>query len=96
MIYNNDCYEIFNKYEDGYFDTILTDPPYGMNFQSNWSKNGPLHDKIEGDENLNLGWIEHCYRLTKVGGCIITFCEWKNSNLFLEKLLSVGYTGRLS
>ena len=92
MIYNNDCYEIFKKYEDGYFDTILTDPPYGMNFQSNWSKSGPLHDKIEGDENLNLDWIGHCYRLTKVGGCIITFCEWKNSNLFFEKLLSVGYT----
>ena len=47
MIYNNDCYEIFKKYEDGYFDTILTDPPYGMNFQSNWSKSGPLHDKTD-------------------------------------------------
>ena len=91
MLYNGDCYKVLDSFALQEFDTVLTDPPYGMNFQSNYGKNGPLHDKIEGDSQLDLDWIEKCFKITKVGGCIITFCEWKNSEKFRVKLESVGY-----
>jgi DNA modification methylase len=42
-----DCLERMKEIPDGSVDMILTDPPYGMNFQSNWCKDGPRHKKIE-------------------------------------------------
>ena len=60
---HGDCLEQMASIESGSVDLILTDPPYGMDFQSNRSKKGPRHKKIMGDEAINNSWIPGAYRL---------------------------------
>lgn len=33
---NGDCLEVMKEIPDGSVDMVLTDPPYGMEFQSNY------------------------------------------------------------
>ena len=37
-IINADCLEILKQLPDKCIDLVLTDPPYGMNYQSGWRK----------------------------------------------------------
>ena len=89
---NGNCKELLTKFDDCSFDTILTDPPYGMDFQSNRAKGGPRHSKIEGDNILDLSWIKESYRLLRKGGAILVFCEWKNAERFKVELETSGFT----
>lgn len=40
-----DCLDVMARIKPGSVDMVITDPPYGMAFQSNWSKTGPRHKK---------------------------------------------------
>lgn len=74
-----DCLELMKEIPDGSVDMVLTDPPYGMGFQSNWSKSGPRHEKIIQDENVDARWVYECFRILKNGGGFVSFCDWKTS-----------------
>jgi site-specific DNA-methyltransferase (adenine-specific) len=74
-----DCLELMKELPDKSVDTIITDPPYGMNFQSNRSKVGHRHRKIIGDDNVDGRWVYESYRIAKDGGALLMFCDWKNS-----------------
>jgi site-specific DNA-methyltransferase (adenine-specific) len=58
---------------------VLTDPPYGMGFQSNWSKTGPRHKKIIADESVDPRWIPLAVRTMREGAGLVMFCDWKTS-----------------
>ena len=49
-----DCLEKMKDIPDGSIDLILTDPPYGMSFQSNYRKY--KYDNIKNDNNLD--WLD--------------------------------------
>ena len=49
-VFQGDCRELIPEIE---FDVVVTDPPYGMNYQSNFSKSGPT-EKIIGDDSVDL------------------------------------------
>lgn len=51
-IKQGDCLELMKEIQDKSVDMILTDPPYGMNFQSHRRKN--IYEKIKNDENLEF------------------------------------------
>ena len=55
-IYHGDCREILPELPK--VDLVLTDPPYGMQFQSNHRRE--KHDKIAGDDCLPLDVIHAC------------------------------------
>lgn len=38
QLYNGDCLELMKNIPDGSVDLVLTDPPYGMSFKSNYRK----------------------------------------------------------
>lgn len=75
-IHHADSFEFMKLIPDNTFDVILTDPPYGMSFQSNHRKE--KHMKIENDSNLD--WLpELMYqldRITKPDGHMYIFCSW--------------------
>lgn len=79
QILHGSCYDHMKTLEDESIDTILTDPPYGMDFQSNRAKDGPRHKKIVSDDKVDPEWIKESYRLLKPGGAFIMFCDWKTS-----------------
>ena len=38
-VYHGDCIDIMRSIEDNIIDLVLTDPPFGMSYQSNYRKN---------------------------------------------------------
>ena len=71
-IYHADCAQVLPFLDP--VDLLLTDPPYGMEFQSNRRK--AKHDKIIGDETLPLGRIHSAIDRATVASYI--FCRWDN------------------
>jgi len=86
-----DCLERMSEIPDGSVDMVLTDPPYGMGFQSNRSKQGPRHKKIVGDDNLNADFIYDCYHKLSEGGGLIAFCNWETSCQWLWHIKNAGF-----
>ena len=77
-----DCLELMKDIADKSIDMILTDPPYGINFQSHRRK--VLHKRITND--INLDWLDcyfkQCSRIMKDNTAIYCFCSWHNIDIF--------------
>lgn len=91
-IINGDCLEIMKNLESNSIDLILTDPPYGMNYQS--SRRTEQHDKIALDENTNwfLPFIKEAYRILKDNTHIYIFCNDYAISKFRDEMELVGFT----
>ena len=88
-----DCLERMKEIPDGSVDMVLTDPPYGMAFQSNRSKSGPRHKKIKGDDEIDPRFIKEAYRILKNnGGGFLSFCDWKTSCDWRRHIEDCGFT----
>jgi DNA modification methylase len=87
-----DCLERMKEIPDGSIDMVLTDPPYGMGFQSNASKSGPRYRKIKQDEKVDPRWVAECFRVLKSGGGLASFCNWGTSCIWREHIESAGFT----
>ena len=48
-----DCMELLAQIPDGYVSLILTDPPYGISYQNNFTKR--KHRVLTGDEGMDYG-----------------------------------------
>ena len=51
QIYNMDCMDLFRQLPDGCVSMILTDPPYGIQYQNNFSRHP--HPLIAGDSGID-------------------------------------------
>lgn len=86
-----DCFLLNDNIEDGSIDLIVTDPPYGMNFQS--SRRKVKHKKIENDENLDWldEWFVKQYSLLKANSHAYVFCSFHNVTRFIEASKLSGF-----
>lgn len=83
-----DCLELMKDIPDGSVDMILTDPPYGMNYQSNRRKITPQFEKIQGDIDINdwlSSFVEESYRVMKENTAIYMFASWHNIDIFKQE-----------
>lgn len=70
VLYLGDCRDVEPIIE---YDSIVSDPPYGMQFQSNHRK--VRHNKIENDSSTDLlKWASEL----KVNHSSYLFCRWQN------------------
>ena len=75
-LYHGDCLDILPTLADKSVDMVLTDPPYGIDFLSNWTDN---HFKIANDdlcswtEQLPL-WLAEMKRVLTDTGCCCCCC----------------------
>ena len=79
----NECNMVMMaRYPDNYFDLLLTDPPFGMDFQSNHRKE--KHLKIENDDNLQWlpSWILEIKRIMKEDSHLYIFCSFHKIEVF--------------
>lgn len=67
-------------------DLVVTDPPYGMSFNSNYRK--VKHKKIQEDDNLDWvsEWVENLRRVCKTDAHLYVFCSWHNIDVFKVEL----------
>ena len=93
-LYNGDCLGVMNKLiENGVkVDAVITDPPYGIEFVSNYRKN--KYDKIKNDTNLD--WLDDfskkIYELLNDNSHGYVFCSFHNVDKFkiaLEKYFKI-------
>lgn len=78
-VIQGDCLEVMKRMPDKCVDLVLTDPPYGIDYQSNmrvWSKK---FDKIENDNNSSrFEAYKEFHRLMKDNTVAVVFCSFKN------------------
>jgi len=79
-IYNEDCLETMKRMPDGFVDLVLTDPPYNIARDNNFTSMGRAGiDFGEWDKDADiLSFIEPAYRVTRDGGSMVVFNGWKN------------------
>ena len=77
-----DCLELMKNIPDGSVDLVLTDPPYGIDFQSHRRKE--VYAKIKNDTSLEWldGYFAECSRILKDNTAIYCFCSWHNVDIF--------------
>lgn len=92
QLIKGDCLQEMKKLESESIDMLLTDPPYGMSFQSNHRK-----EKYDGIQNDNsLIWLDdfvsESYRLMKNNTAGYVFCSFHHIDKFkaaLEKKFKI-------
>ena len=78
-IFLGDCREILPELKDESIDLILTDPPYGIGYQSNMRTATKKFNKITNDDNnTRFSAYPLLYRLLKNNSCGVFFCSFKN------------------
>lgn len=75
MIYNADCLEILNTISNNSIDCIITDPPYGIRYNSNHRIN--KKKSIENDNQFFLP-INILWNKLKEDGLLLFFFSQKN------------------
>lgn len=95
------------KMDDGSVDLIVTDPPYGTDYQSN--RQGvdrkqsiatrtdvvvrpKFFDKIKNDNAVPLEWLVEAFRVLKLNAAIYVFCHWSKFHILLPAVEEVGFT----
>jgi site-specific DNA-methyltransferase (adenine-specific) len=83
-----DCLERMKEIPDGSVDMVLTDPPYGMDFQSNRRVVKQKFAKIANDKNLDWvdSFIGECYRVMSSNSAMYFFCSWHNVDYFKQAI----------
>ena len=79
---NGDCFKLNNKIENESIDLIVTDPPYGMGFQSGHRK--IKHKEIANDKNLHWlqDWFHSQFRILKNNSHAYVFCSYHHIDKF--------------
>jgi len=80
-IYCGDCLDIVKNWPDNCIDTIITDPPYGINYK-NW-------DKINF-VTFTEKWIKESFRLLKSTGTLWSFMSYQHILEFIPLLQKYG------
>lgn len=77
-----DCLELLKSLQDNSVDLVVTDPPFGVNFQSNRRKE--KYEHIQNDDNLEFlpELMGELNRVLKPDTHIYMFCAFKTIDIF--------------
>lgn len=76
---NGDCLELMKGIPDKSIDLVVTDPPYGINYQSNMRVKSEKFDILKNDDNdLRFLAFQELHRVLKDDCVCIVFASWKN------------------
>lgn len=74
-----DCLEVMKKLPDKCVDLVLTDPPYGINYQSNMRTVSKKFAVLQNDNNeMRFTTYPEIFRVLKDNSVAIIFCSFKN------------------
>lgn len=90
-IVQGDCLTLLRQISDKCVDFVLTDPPYGISYQSarriDKSQRKP---KIANDSHPFVWWLFDAARVLTDGGGLLCFCRWDVQEAFR---LAIGWAG---
>jgi DNA modification methylase len=93
-VVQGDALAVLASLPQGSVDAVVCDPPYGMAYQSAWSKDGPRFAEIVGDDTPSVGFVRDAVRSLKPGGGLFLFCEWRHQEAFRGAMADAGATIR--
>ncbi len=89
-IYNADCIEKMKDIDNQSIDLIVTDPPYLINYKTNYrkDKSHEFCSEISGDNDPTLisNYIKECHRIMKNNTAMYMFCSWDKVDFFKQEL----------
>ena len=90
---NGNAIDVMKTLRDGSIDAIITDPPYGISRDNNFTTMGRAGiDFGEWDKDFDLtSWIKVAAPLLKKGGNIVIFNDWKNMTYITRSLEDNGF-----
>lgn len=93
-IIQGDCLEVMKSIPNESIDMIITDPPYGMDYQSSRRTATPKFEKIENDTTLEWlsPFLTESFRVMKENTHIYLFCNDYAISDFRRELERVGFT----
>lgn len=90
-IYLGDCLDIMKGIPSDSVSLVVTDPPYGVSFQSHRRKD--TFEVLKGDDDLS--WVEpvftEIYRLMKKDSLCLSFLGWPVAEQFLIPWKAIGF-----
>jgi len=95
-VIQGDCLEMMKHIPDKCVDLVLTDPPYGIDYQSNMRVMSEKFEKIANDNNDSrfTAYSEY-FRVMKDNTVAIVFCSFKNfaqDYIVLSNMFSIKNT----
>lgn len=81
-LHHGDCMAILPTLADGSVDAVITDPPYGVDYQSAWRTDSQRLAKIANDKRPFIWWLYRAAQVLKKGGCLLCFCRWDTAEAF--------------
>ena len=92
MIHHGDCLEILPTLPTESIDSIVTDPPYGISFQSTHPrKNMSRFSVLENDSAPFVWLLRDAYRVLKPDSACIVFCRWDVAEAFRLAMQWAGF-----
>lgn len=89
-VIEGDCLRVLPTIPDGAFDAVITDPPYGIAFQSNQRVATEKFARIANDDAPFVWWAYDAARVLKDGGVCLCFCRWDVAEAFRSALEWAG------
>ena len=86
-----DCLERMREIPDASVDAVVTDPPYGIDYQSAWrTDRAKWKPKIAGDKQPFVWFLPQAARALRDGGCLLCFARWDTAEAFRH---AIGWAG---
>jgi site-specific DNA-methyltransferase (adenine-specific) len=88
-VYLGSCLDLMAKIPDGSIDLVVTDPPYGILFVNNHSKEQfeeISNDDFASTKPLLEEYFKECYRILKEDSAIYSFCSWHKVDFFKQEI----------
>lgn len=94
MIHQGDCLDVLKTFPDNSVDSVVTDPPYGIDYQSARRTAEKRSAKIANDKTPFIWWLYDAARIMREGAALACFCEWKHAEKFRMAIECAGLTIR--
>jgi DNA modification methylase len=86
-----DSTEIMKNMEYKSIDLIVTDPPYGIDYQSAWRIDSERFDKIIGDKEINCSFLNNCKYILKQETALYLFTRWDVEPKWVVEVKKSGF-----
>ncbi len=87
-----DCLEVMRSMPDKSVDAVITDPPYGISYQSAWRTDpSQRFDILDGDEKVSVEWMFESFRVARDTACLFCFCRWDTQQIFFDAISKAGW-----
>lgn len=85
---HGDCFQLLHELPDECVDLVLTDPPYGIDYQSNRRVARDKLPKFENDMDLSWveGWVDQMYRVLKNDRHFYCFTRFDMYPIFYQEI----------